>query len=160
MQGDANTSRETLLWKATKPLSIWLAGTLFLWFTFFLYFAMCIMNEKWNRFVFFFQWHFFYFMYTLVHMHSSSQDFNLLILDELVLQIAQMYRQDVLAHPQDVDYNKSIRHAGYRQFILWHHGRLGVGVRRVIPSCCVWAIRDKFPDQFGQYRGFVPSRLG
>lgn len=127
---------------------------------FFLYFAMCIMNEKWNRFVFFFQWHFFYFMYTLVHMHSSSQDFNLLILDELVLQIAQMYRQDVLALPQDVDYNKSKRHAGYRQFILWHHGRLGVGVRRVIPSCCVWAIRDKFPDQFGQYRGFVPSRLG
>lgn len=71
-----------------------------------------------------------------------------------------LYRQDGLALPVDEDYNKGKRHAAYRQFILWHHGRLGVGVRRVIPSCCVWAIRDKFPDQFGQYHGFVPSRLG
>ena len=52
------------------------------------------------------------------------QDFNLLILDDLVLQVAQMYRQDVLALPQDEDYNKGKRHAAYRQYILWHHGRL------------------------------------
>ena len=88
------------------------------------------------------------------------QDFNLLVLDELILHVAQMYRQHVLALPQDEDYNKGKRFAAYRQFILWHHGRLGVGVRRVIPSCCVWAIRDKYPDQYGQYHGFVPSRLG
>nr|XP_022290919.1 P2X purinoceptor 7-like [Crassostrea virginica] len=91
---------------------------------------------------------------------SLLPDFNLLILDDLVLQVAQMYRQDVLALPQDEDYNKGKRHAAYRQYILWHHGRLGVGVRRIIPSCCVWAIRDKYPDQYGQYVGFVPSRLG
>lgn len=91
---------------------------------------------------------------------SDLPDFRLLVLDELVLQMAQLYRQDVLALPVDDDYNKGKRHAAYRQFILWHHGRLGIGVRRVIPSCCVWAIRDKFPDQFGQYHGFVPSRLG
>lgn len=91
---------------------------------------------------------------------SQLPDFNLLVMDELVLQIAQMYRQDVLALPQDEDYNKGKRHAAYRQFILWHHGRLGVGVRRIIPSCCVWTIRDKYPDQYGQYVGFIPSRLG
>lgn len=34
-------------------------------------------------------------------------------MDELVLQIAQMYRQDVLALPQDEDY-KGKRHAAYR----------------------------------------------
>ena len=88
------------------------------------------------------------------------EDFQLLILDELVLNLAQICRQDVLAQPQDKDYNKGKRRAAYRQFILWHHGRLGVGVRRIIPSCCVWAIRDKFPDQYGQYIGFIPSRLG
>lgn len=31
-------------------------------------------------------------------------------MDELVLQIAQMYRQDVLALPQDEDYNKGKCH--------------------------------------------------
>ena len=83
-----------------------------------------------------------------------------MILDEFVLKVAQMYRQGVLALPQDVDYNKGKRNAAYRQYILWHHGRLGVEVRHIIPSCCVWAIWDKYPDQYGQYVGFVPSRLG
>lgn len=78
---------------------------------------------------------------------------------ELVLQIAQMYRQDVPALPQE-DYSKGKRHAAYLQFILWHHGCLGIGVRRIIPSCFVWTIRDKYPDQYGQYVGFFPSRLG
>lgn len=41
---------------------------------------------------------------------SQLPDFNLLVMDELVLQIAQMYRQDVLALPQDEDYNKGKRH--------------------------------------------------
>ncbi|XP_056003260.1 P2X purinoceptor 7-like isoform X2 [Ostrea edulis] len=91
---------------------------------------------------------------------QTERDFRLLVLDELVLHVAQMYRQDVLALPNDADYNKGKRHAAYRQFILWQHGRLGIGVRMVIPSCCVWTIRDKFPDQYGQYVGFIPSRLG
>ena len=67
--------------------------------------------------------------------YLQLQDFNLLILDDLVLQVAQMYRQDVLALPQDEDYNKGKRHAAYRQYILWHHGRLGVGIRRIIFVC-------------------------
>lgn len=90
---------------------------------------------------------------------SQSLNFQLLFLDESVLTLAQMYRQDDLALPQEKDYNKGKRHAAYRQFIMWHHGRLGVGVRKVIPSCCVWAIRDKYPDHYGQYVGYIPSHL-
>ena len=88
------------------------------------------------------------------------QNFDVLILNEGVLSLARLYRRDVLVFNDDADIRKANRHQAYRQFILWTHGQLGVGDRRVIPSCCVWKIRDKFPDPFGQYTGFVPSRLG
>lgn len=53
----------------------------------------------------------------------------MLVLDELVNAVDQIYRQDVLALPHKAGYNKGKRHAAYRQFDLWHHGQLGVGVR-------------------------------
>lgn len=92
--------------------------------------------------------------------HFILQDFQVLILDEAVLAIARMYRRDLLVIEDEEDINKSNRHAAYRQFVLWQYGRLGAGQRRVIPSCCVWKIRDKYPDQFSQYKGYIPSRLG
>lgn len=86
----------------------------------------------------------------------------MLVLDEAVLSIAQRYREDVLAVPRDQrdqDVNRGYCHTAFRQFILWHYGRLGAGNRRVVPSCCVWQIRDKFPDRFRQYTGFKDGRL-
>ena len=83
----------------------------------------------------------------------------MLILDEAVLALARLYRRDVLVINDEVDVRKANRHQGYRQFVLWQHGMLGAGQRMVVPSCCVWRIRDKFPDAFGQYTGFKPSRL-
>lgn len=82
-------------------------------------------------------------------------DFYTVVLDELVLEVAMRYHNDVLAEPRDDNINRSRRHAAYRQYIMWIHGRLGAGHRKVIPSCCVWQIRDKFPEVSGQYVGFL-----
>ena len=50
--------------------------------------------------------------------------------------------------------NRSMRYAGYRIFTWWIHGRLGRGVRKVIPSCAIWAIRDKYPEENNVYKAF------
>jgi hypothetical protein len=43
-------------------------------------------------------------------------------------------------------------------FRLW--AVYSMAQQRVITSWCVRAMRDKYPDRFGQYHVFVPSRLG
>lgn len=50
--------------------------------------------------------------------------------------------------------NQAFRYAGYRQYTWWVHNRLGQGVRKVIPSCVIWKIRDKYPDNDNIYVSF------
>ncbi|XP_061169176.1 P2X purinoceptor 7-like [Saccostrea echinata] len=85
---------------------------------------------------------------------SRLRDFDIVVLDELILHVARAYIQEIFAIQDDDDYNRANPYAGYRQYTL------GVGHRRLIPSCCVWKIRDKYPTAFGQYRGYVPGRVG
>ena len=47
--------------------------------------------------------------------------------------------------------NRALRHAAYRQYVMWIHGHLGKGQRKVIPSCCV---RKHYPSPNGQYTSF------
>ena len=50
--------------------------------------------------------------------------------------------------------NEVARFAAYRQFIMWRYGRLGQRNLKVIPSCSVSAIRDRFPDPNVRYVDF------
>ena len=51
---------------------------------------------------------------------------------------------------------RSYRLAGYKQFSWQIHNRLAKGVRKVIPSCALWSIRERdlrttrfYPKNFG-----------
>jgi hypothetical protein len=81
------------------------------------------------------------------------QDFDLTEQDEVL--IAQRYPET----EGDADkLNEKRRKATYRNFVVRNYGHLGPGIRRPIPSCCVWKIRDKFPDSSSQYCGFVVNK--
>ena len=89
---------------------------------------------------------------------TSSPLFAQLVLDGNVLDIAMRYREDIIV-AAPVRNNENFRHAAYRQFVLWQHGRLGRGNRVVVPSCCVLKIRARYPSPNGLYVGFRPARL-
>uniref|UniRef100_A0A8C5B0V5 P2X purinoreceptor 7 intracellular domain-containing protein n=1 Tax=Gadus morhua TaxID=8049 RepID=A0A8C5B0V5_GADMO len=84
------------------------------------------------------------------------------ILQEGHLRLAIRIWNDVRALgdlPDPGESNKQFRYAAYREFVVWQYGAMGAGNRVVLPSCCVWKIRDRFPDPHGQYKGFIPNRL-
>ena len=93
---------------------------------------------------------------------SSMAHMQFYVLNPGVLRLARAAWNDVFAVDDEQEpgvEQKQYRHAAYRQFVLWQHGRLGEGNRVIIPSCCVWKIRTAFPDPLGQYVGFRVRRL-
>jgi hypothetical protein len=81
-------------------------------------------------------------------------EMDIAILNRTVLNLAINYHNDLMLEEREEDENKCYRHQAYRQFVIWQHGRLGRGERRVLPSCVIWRIRDTFPDANGVYTGF------
>lgn len=84
---------------------------------------------------------------------SLNEVFLAVCINAHVLEVAMRANEDILADAA-VRTTKNYRHYAYKQYIYWQHGRLGAGRRRVIPSCCVWAVRRNFPSADGYYKGF------
>ncbi|XP_071078628.1 uncharacterized protein [Haliotis cracherodii] len=75
------------------------------------------------------------------------------VITHAILDLAMAHYNEFLVHDQDRS-NAVYRHQAYRQFVLQRFGRLGMGNRRVVPSCVVLAIRLRFPDPRVIYSGF------
>ena len=84
---------------------------------------------------------------------TTFEFFDTSVLDVNVLTIAIHRRcDDYVDEPlfTPAEYHK----AAYRQYIIWQHTYLGRGVRKVIPSCVTWAVRNRYLAPDGQYLGF------
>ena len=70
---------------------------------------------------------------------NTFQDMEMM-LQPFLLDLHDMHRNELLVLEPEHD-NAAKRHAAYRMFVYWWQGRLGVGNRRVIPSCVVLRVQ-------------------
>lgn len=84
---------------------------------------------------------------------TTTEMFETVVLNRDILSVAIVHRSDVYSDNyryEPSDYHK----AAYRQWTMWRCGYLRRGNRRVIPSCVVWCVQDKYPAPDGNYLGF------
>ena len=73
---------------------------------------------------------------------------NLHVLSVCIINHCDYFGEDTEFTPSNY------RKAAYRQYILYNHGYLGRGNRKVVPSCGVWKVRDHYPAPDNNYLGF------
>jgi hypothetical protein len=87
------------------------------------------------------------------HCVSRTKRCQNMVTDNDVVTTAANTYNDVTVRKKELD-NKTLRHAAYRNYVMWKYGHLGKNNRVVIPSCVVWLIRNKWPAADGVYTGF------
>ena len=88
--------------------------------------------------------------------HAKNHEnpiFERVVLDEHTIEVALINNADWLNLPHTFSPAK-MRNTSYRQYILWFWGKLGYKNRRRIPSCIKWHIRDRYPEEDGNYVGY------
>jgi len=83
----------------------------------------------------------------------ENEHFGAVCLQKEVLKTVLHMLNNIRGDKIDIK-NESFRYAGYRQFTWWVHNHLGKGVRKVIPSCALWCIRDTYPKADGS--SYIP----
>ncbi|KAI8495133.1 hypothetical protein Bbelb_271190 [Branchiostoma belcheri] len=84
-------------------------------------------------------------------------DFDV-ILHPANLRTLLIFRWDLIRQGvQEPVSNRAMRLIAYTSFTCWIHGRLGGRVRRVVPSCVVRYIRERYPEPSGVYVGFLEA---
>ena len=89
---------------------------------------------------------------------TDSEGFVTVCISKHVLKTALSALNDLRGDSINDTSNCAFRYAGYKQYTWWVHNHLGKGVRKVIPSCAVWAIRDEYPSKDGKYIPFMESK--
>ena len=82
-----------------------------------------------------------------------------LITDVNVLTMQRLYRNDVFArhNATEEEYNKAMRHAAYRQYILFQYGRLDRGVLGLCHHVLLGLLDTNSQTPFGHYIPYEPS---
>ena len=89
---------------------------------------------------------------------SKAPEFSMLccrrsVLENVLVCFGNIRGDSVTRNPE----NSNLRYAGYRQYIWWIYKYLGPKNRRIIPSCVLWSIRKKYPEESGSYIPFTFS---
>lgn len=87
---------------------------------------------------------------------ASSAPFEQLVLRRSLLEAVLLYQNPLSgAGPGQA---AALRHCAYRRYVSWRMGLPPTDAHPVVPSCCVWRIRERYPSPDGQYSGFTPVR--
>ena len=56
---------------------------------------------------------------------TKNDEYRRAVLDQAVIHVAMVYRNDNYVRSDVEPENNQLRHTAYRQYILWKHGHLG-----------------------------------
>uniref|UniRef100_A0A8C9U024 P2X purinoceptor n=1 Tax=Scleropages formosus TaxID=113540 RepID=A0A8C9U024_SCLFO len=87
---------------------------------------------------------------------STSPAFERLALGRPLLESVLLYRDPLLDLSTEAA-PRLLRHCAYDVYIDWRFGAEREGACPVVPSCCVWRIREEYPSPDGRYRGLRPA---
>uniref|UniRef100_A0A3B3QMZ8 P2X purinoceptor n=1 Tax=Paramormyrops kingsleyae TaxID=1676925 RepID=A0A3B3QMZ8_9TELE len=89
---------------------------------------------------------------------TTSPLFDRLLLSRVVLESVLLYREPLLDLSEGGAI-RNLRHCAYSLYIDWRLEGLQEDASPIMPSCCVWQIRDRYPSNDAGQSISLPHRL-